>query len=58
MRAYSSLKRGESVRTDISGGKEGKEGREKKDDMFFNECVAVLCARAYISYQFFSAPPT
>jgi hypothetical protein len=41
MRAYSSLKRGESVRADISGGKEGKEGREKKDDMFFNECGTV-----------------
>jgi hypothetical protein len=29
------------VRTDISGGKEGKEGREKKGDMFFNEFGAV-----------------
>jgi hypothetical protein len=36
------LKRGESERTDISGGKEGKEGREKKDDMFFNECGGCL----------------
>jgi len=31
-----------SVSADIvTGGKEGKKGREKKDDMFFNECGAV-----------------